>query len=172
MNKEKEEIIEYLMCKFSEWHKEETGKEDDNFHTLKFTTLMYLTIISDINKHSENSLLDDVFTELWAEPYGVVDREVKAYLRASDKLEEGVIKRVNPDAVCNDERVLKSLEKIKKINSKLITYSSWDLMRIVQKTYAWIFYMNKARKKDEYSSLIPKEIIKNEERFYFKTGII
>src|SRR6187402_1784349 len=106
MNKEKEDIVEYLLYKFSEWYTEETGKKDDNFHTLKFLNLFYLTIIADINKHSENSLIDDIFTELWAEPYGVVDREVKAYLRASDNVEYGVMKRINTDAMCKDERVL------------------------------------------------------------------
>ncbi len=169
MRKEKKEVVDYLLYEFVNWFEEESSEEINDISTLKFSQLFFLVCTIGLDKDSKESLIDDLFTELWAEPYGVVDREVKSYIKYCGKINNRTT-TIDDDYTpfCKDRRVKEALRALKKMNKDLITYNSWDLMMIVHSRYSWAQTMYIAKKLGKFSDTIPKDWIKTDYKTYYK----
>lgn len=155
ISEEKKEIVDYLLYEFVRWYEEES-REANDISTLKFSLLFFLVIGA---KEAED-LLDDMFPELWAEPYGIIDKQVKAYVKRCGLINDKTTILEEPLSLRRDRRVLNALRFIKNTNSRLIMLSSWDLMEIVRDRYSWSKTMYEAKKKGEYTGIVPTELIK------------
>ncbi|HNM25789.1 MAG TPA: hypothetical protein PKL15_10175, partial [Saprospiraceae bacterium] len=74
--------FEFVLNELMDWHKELTGNETKNdFSILKSLKLLFFVSAARTNSSNHSVLLEDVFTNYVAMPYGHVESDVYAYLR-------------------------------------------------------------------------------------------
>lgn len=170
INKDKKQAVQYILYKLREWWKEENNNKKDDIGLLKYLLLLYFITVCERKKGNYSLLLDEIFTELYAQPFGSIEIEVKAYIgHYIDRNKDIILSEVTTI----DNKLLKQeidcqISILKSINKKMISYYSYDLIEVVRSHYSWVLYYRKAEEEKTFSKKIQPEIIKNEERRYFK----
>lgn len=164
VNKDKKQATQYILYKLREWWKEENPNKEDDIQILKYTQLLYFIIVCKRQKAKKSILLDKVFTELYAEPYGTVEIEVKRYLHQyTDKKRKIILNEIDyMDNLLIKKEIDYQVDLLKSVNKDMISYLSFDLVELIQTHYSWQACYRIARKKDKYSSKVIAELIKNQ----------
>ncbi len=176
MNQElKLPYLEYFTILLIEWHKDIIGSEKNDLSTLKVLKLLFFTSAVNTTRNSQHSLLDKVFDNFVAMPYGHVESDAYALIRQNNlinvKIDKSSSEIINNDKLSYESLeysglLKKSLADLKEINPNLIKASSFDLVDLSHSWYSWQLYYSKARKADLYSMPIPINEIKGEEKIY------
>lgn len=171
------DAFEYLVFKLLEWNKSlNKGNESNDISVLKALKLLFFVSAVGTTKNSQNTLLDDVFDNIVAMPYGHVESDIYFAIK-NNKLNRISIdntKTIIPPnfdiAEINIDlrtKIDTSLEALKSINLNLIKMNAFDLVELSHSWYSWRYFFAKAKKNDTLREFIPSEIIKAEEKFYF-----
>lgn len=169
---EKKKIaVNYFIKKLLEWGK---YKENNDLSTLKVLKLLFFCSAVDSKKDKNSILLDDVFNNFFAMPYGHVESEVYNFIKRNElvyiinnkkaEIKEGVY--LNFDNLNTEVKSCldSSIESLKKINSNLINMNSFELVELSHNWFSWKYYYGVARDKNSYSEKIPSDIIKSEQK--------
>lgn len=176
-NKLKIEAFEYVLYKLDEWFIEKnTSPAVNDISILKALKLLFFVSAVDSLKDSQNTLLDVVFDNFVAMPYGHVESDVYSNIKNNSHgniiidnktlfiSDASKIQAINTDI---KSKIDNSIIKLKHINSELINMSAFDLVELSHSWYSWRFYFAKAKKNNTNKESIPKEIIKCEEKIFF-----
>ncbi|MCT3949060.1 DUF4065 domain-containing protein [Elizabethkingia anophelis] len=176
-NTDKKIAFEYFVCQLHAWYKEACGDTKDNdLSILKVLKLLFFVSAVGTDKNSQNSLIDDVFDNFCAMPYGHVESDI--YTIAKEKklsyisIDTTKSKIISLDTILKEIgrevkiKIDKSIKLLKEINFDLIKFSSFELVELSHKWYSWVKNYNKAKSSGYYSFKIPKEDIKSEIKIY------
>ena len=170
--------FEYFVYQLNNWYKEVYGNvEENDLSTLKVLKLLFFTTAVGTNKDSENTLLDCVFYNFYAMPYGHVESDIYQSAKSKTSFEnivlgyEGSTIKDSKQIIGNIGEDIKNkidnqISQLKLINLELIKYSSFELVELSHKWYSWVKNYNKAKSEGYYSFKIPKEDIKSEIKIY------
>jgi hypothetical protein len=157
--------FEYFLFRIIKWNQE---VEQDVYQISVTKAVLLLFFTSSCN----NDMLD-IFNNYTAAPYGSLEEDIWKNLRKNKKsffrvvnscfICEGTVDDLKPylnSTYCSiiDE----SIKKLKNLNRKIITYSSWDLMDINKCWYSWA-----KNNKISISAKIPLNEIKEEDKLYY-----
>lgn len=171
---DKNQAFEYYVVKLLEWYNEVApNKEENDLSTLKVLKLLFFGAAISAEEAVGNTLLDKPFNTFYAMPYGHVESEIYDSIRRKEFLNLKINNSsltINPNLVFPDGEIKseidKSIQKLKKANSKLILMTPFELVELSHRWYSWQFYFNKAQKNGSYSELIPSQMIKLEQKFF------
>jgi len=167
---DKIKAFEYLILKLVEWY-----GDNNDMGTLKSLKLLWFVSVVEANKDSKDSLIDKVFDNFHAMPYGHVEKDIYEAIRGKKikniELKSNTANILNKDRILETDKEIrelidKSIEKFKILAPEYINLLSFDLVILSQRWYSWKYYYKKARQKDKFSEKIPNEIIKNEFKYY------
>lgn len=174
-NSNKIEAFEYLVSKFLEWYSESTSKESNDLSILKVLKLTFFTSAVGTNRDSKDTLLDNVFDNYVAMPYGHVESDIYSYIKNKNLINISIDNRKtdlsNIEEINNLDSSLKkqidsSVNLLKSINSDLIKLSSFELVDLSHTWYSWQKYYSIAKEYDRNSEFIPTDVIKSEDKIY------
>ncbi|HTO16615.1 MAG TPA: hypothetical protein VLZ83_12650 [Edaphocola sp.] len=175
MNLLKISAFEYLLFKLVEWNKELTGNDKNDISVLKALKLLFFVSAVGTTKDSESSLLDDLFNDFVAMPYGHVESEIYDFIK-NGSLPNITIN--NTSTIIKDTfnantidktirfRIDEAVNKLKSINIDLIRYSSFDLVDLSHSWYSWQLNYKKAESNGNRSERISISDIKSEDKIY------
>lgn len=172
---EKNQAFEYYVVKLLEWYREATGDvEGNDLSTLKVLKLLFFGSAISSNGNDNTTLLDTTFDNFYAMPYGHVESDIYNSIRRGE-LENLIINNDNSTINLNldfptseiKNKIDNSIERLKDENPNLILMTSFDLVELSHRWYSWQFYFNKAQRNGSYSELIPVEMIKQEQKFFY-----
>lgn len=171
--------FEYAVKRFIEWEQEITFKEENHIGKLKAVKLIFF--LSVVNKYEETTLLDEVFTNFRAQPYGHVEYDIfKAFI---DKAKFSSLTFTDTRCEIHDKnafRILRSslepriaisidkaIEALKKKNRRLITLTPFELVELSRCYYSWAKTYHKAKSENELNATIDKELMKKEDMIFY-----
>lgn len=169
------DAFEYLVYQLQLWHSKESDSNQNDLSVLKVLKLLFFVSAVDTKQDSKNTLLDNVFDNFVAMPYGHVESDVYRHIKQKSHANINInntcsiIKdSFNVENIDADIRssIDNSLIKIKKINPNIIKYSSFDLVDLSHEWYSWQYFYNEAVSEGVFSKAIPVEEIKSEEKIY------
>lgn len=175
MREAKVEAFEYVLYQLNNWYKVAYPKSEDNdISVLKALKLLFFISAVDATKDKEHTLIDDVFTNFVAMPYGHVESDVYSIIKRNllKKIEinnfRTIVKDYNASEVNPDikSKIDNSVLKLQSINFDLIKYSSFDLVDISHAWYSWQYFYNRALSLNIQSHPIDGGYIKAEEKIY------
>ncbi len=167
--------FEYLVFRLLEWQREMKGTDDNDISILKALKLLFFVSAVDTSITEDNTLLDNVFDNFVAMPFGHVESNVYDNIkrgRHRGSLEiNNSFARFYPNFtsdldIADKERIDSSIGKLKLKNENFINLSAFQLVDLSHRWYSWKSYFNKAQLVSSNSIRIPVSIIKNEEKFY------
>lgn len=143
--------FEYTIHLFYKWHKEATGKEENDLGKLKVNKLLYF--LSAV-KNLKSRLLDDLYNNFHGMPYGHIEYDIFKFLNQTKIAQLNYysidIKQTTFNTIIDTEKAKKiklqtsiineinsSLELLKKKNYKIITFAPFDLVDLSQAHYSW-----------------------------------
>ena len=151
-------------------------KGENNIGVLKSLKLLFFTTVIDLN--SDINLLDNVFDNFYAMPYGHIEYDIFNSLKTlNGKLKINEINQYS-NKIYNtdiedlnlDENIIKliddNLNKLINEYPELIYLNSWKLIEINHRYFSWIKTYKEARLKNVYSSPIDNELIKKEQKIF------
>lgn len=180
-NTEKLKYFEYFVHKTYEWY----GKDNQNdLSILKLMKLLFFTTAVNAKKDSENLLLDRVFNNFVAMPFGHVESFIYESIKSNKILEfyelsySKTIRKDNfapylfksyVDGLNNSitEYIDKSIDELKRKNPDLINYSAFDLVELSHQWFSWKSFYNMGAISGLKSTEIDKEIIISEPKHFF-----
>lgn len=175
MNLLKISAFEYLLFKLVEWHKELTGNDENDISVLKALKLLFFVSAVGTTKDSKSTLMDDLFQNFVAMPYGHVESEIYDYIK-NGSLSNITINNsttiIKSSFDINDvdkeirSRIDDALYMLRSINNDLIKYSSFDLVDLSHSWYSWQLNYREARIKGNKSQKIEVLDIMSEEKIY------
>ncbi len=140
----------------------------------KLKLLKLLFFVSAI-KVDERYLLDDVFDNFYAMPYGPVESdiydslsEVPNYTIEKNRIAlktDAVLDYPNDDPICN--RIEKCIDEVYNINPDLFLMATFDLVELSHKAESWKIVFTEAQRVGRCSLHMPNDVIK-ETAVYFK----
>lgn len=169
------QAFEYLVSKFLEWYNESFSNRNNDLSILKVLKLTFFTSAVGTNRDSENTLLDNVFNNYVAMPYGHVESDIYTFIKNKNLININIDNRktdiLNIDEINNLDSSLKkqidhSVTLLKSINSDLIKLSSFELVDLSHTWYSWQKYYSIAKEHDRNSESIPTDVIKSEDKIY------
>ncbi len=176
-NELKIKAFEYVLYKLDEWYKEKnTSSTHNDISVLKGLKLLFFVSAVDSKKDSDETLLDVVFNNFVAMPYGHVESDVYSNIKSNSH--KSIVIDNNKTTISNSTKILEldnniktkidnSINKLKGINADLINMSAFNLVELSHSWYSWKFYFAKAKRNNTNKESIPNEIIKSEEKFFF-----
>lgn len=167
--------FEYLLFKLNEWHKTVTGEDSNDIGVLKSLKLLFF--VSAVNSSVENdkSLIDNLFDNFVAMPYGHVESDVYNDLKNDSHSNINITRYSSSIKESFDKNLLtkelrdsidSSIEKLRQINNNLVACPTFDLVDLSHRWFSWKTYFKMAKENGLYSMAIPGSIIKNEEKFF------
>lgn len=171
INKRKRQAIHYILYKFLEWwEREGNSKTENDISALKFLLLLYQVLVVYNNKNEKYYLMDNIFNNLYAQPYGIIENDVKMYVIKSGLTTKNSAKIIEAPIIDIDlkNHIDNSINELFRLNKNLITYSSFDLVEMSQRTYSWRHTYNLAKKLNTFSKKIDLKILKNEIHLFEK----
>lgn len=175
-NKEiKKNAFEYFLYKVLN---EGNALDTNDFSLLKVMKLLFFTSAVSFYEHKKgDSLLDNVFNNFKALPFGHVETDIYSFLKNKELQNLSVDNKCSTisnkssivDSI-NDELKLKidrSIEILLEINENIFSMSAFDLVELSHKWYSWQHYYSIARDNERYSEDIPLNVIKEEEHFFY-----
>lgn len=172
IDKRKRQAIHYILWKCLEWI-EELGedKEQNDISVLKFLHFVFIISSADSEKDEKSILLEDIFTDFHAQPYGTIERTVKEYLMYKNLISDHRAKVIEKPKVDFDLRldIDFRFECVKRINNNMIKLPAFDLVDKNRKNWCWQITYNKGLKKNTLNEKIPMELIKcNIHQYYYE----
>jgi uncharacterized phage-associated protein len=175
----REKIIafEYVLFKLIDWQREANPDNQNNdISTLKALKLLFFVSAVGTKKDSAETLLDIVFDDFVAMPYGHVESDVYAAIK-SGSLSYSIINNSQTSKIGEpdfrallDANVISKIdtafEELKNKNPKLINMNAFDLVELSHSWYSWKYYFARAKRNHTFSESIPTEIIKAEEKIF------
>ena len=164
----KEEVTKYVLLELHKWYtNSSSNKETNDLSMLKSLKLFFL--LSTVNLDKEDNLLNNVFDNYYAMPFGPVEQDVYNFFKITPEIiDKESLKISNNDEIGKYKNIVDiCIEKLKQINDKIITYSASQLVDLTHKYSSWITNYNKALANNSAKRKIPKEEIIKEEKFYF-----
>lgn len=167
--------FEYFLYQLQIWYKEANGKEPNDLSILKVLKLLFFTASVGTSDGIKDYLLDNVFDNFVAMPYGHVESNMYNYLRERaftniriDSKGSSIL--FKDDILSLDENIKKQIDSklslLKRINFQLIIYSSFELVELSHKWYSWKKNYQKAQQRGSFSFPIEISEIKKEIKFY------
>lgn len=183
MDKEEVKILafEYVLNQLVAWYKDVHERTDDenDISILKALKLLFFISAVSAQENNEESLLDGIFDNFVAMPYGHVESDVYYAIKAKSHANISINNKqtfitTSSDLISNSElhsdykiKIDSSISKLKEINKNLIKMSPFDLVELSHCWYSWKYYFAKARRNNTFSESIPNEIIKLEQKIFF-----
>lgn len=171
------QAFEYLISKLLEWQSSQSNLEKNNdLSILKVLKLTFFVSAVGTKSDTQNSLLDGVFDNYVAMPYGHVESDIYSYIKNNllthyqiNNRETIQKKLYTPETL--DDLFIKieidnAVSLLKKINNNLIKMSSFDLVDLSHTWYSWQKYFSIAQEKGVNSINIPIQEIKSEDKIY------
>lgn len=171
INKRKRQAIHYILYKFLEWwEKNGNNKTENDISTLKFLHLVYQVSVIWGNRNEKYYLIDNVFNNFYAQPYGIIEEDVEKYITSSGLTTAKTAKLIAKPIIDNDLKyhIDNSINELYRINRSLINYSSFDFIEMSQRTYTWGSTYNIAKKLKTFSQKINLTLLKNETHIFEK----
>lgn len=172
----KKGAFEYVQLKLDEWFKENNALSVVNdLSVLKSLKLLFFVSAIDTYKDSTNTLLDQPFNNFVAMPYGHVESDIYNFIKTGDfdniSIDSSSTIFNNRDLIKLLDSDLKdkidvSIEKLKKVNSKIINFTSFELVELSHRWFSWQNNYKKAQTLGSYSHSISIDEIKSEDKFY------
>lgn len=173
------QAFEYLVSKFLEWYEETSSKENEgnDLSILKVLKLTFFASAVGTNSNSENTLLDNVFGNYVAMPYGHVESDIYSFIKSKrliyininnrkTYLDENDISKIGKLDSFIKKLVDSAVSLLKSINKDLIKLSSFELVELSHTWYSWQQYYSIALDNNRNSEPIPNEVIKGEDKIY------
>lgn len=169
----KSNAFEYFVNKLILWQNGQYS-DDNDIGILKALKLLFLASTINATKNSTESLLDGVFDNFYAMPFGHVESDVYNAIKSKNgftNLSITNLKSIISNQNIDIDKVISNkidlaIEKLKEKNNNLINLTSFELVEISHKWYSWKYFFNKARNSNTYSISIPTSFIKEEEKYY------
>lgn len=169
--------FEYVLYQLNNWYKiAYPTSEDNDISILKALKLLFFISAVNSKKDSGETLLDEVFNNFVAMPYGHVESDIYSIIKNKELLttkidnsRTSISEEFDPKSLDQNLRnkIDESIERLKSLNFDLIKYSPFDLVELSHAWYSWKYYFAKARRNHTYSESIPNEIIKSEDKIFF-----
>ncbi len=175
MKELKIQAFEYLVSKLLDWHSEFSSSTKNDLSILKVLKLTFFTSAVGANSNINTSLLDEVFNNYVAMPYGHVESDIYTYIKNNELPNVSINNRqtVLNNRYSSDELNISIKEKIdnsvtllKSINQDLITLSSFELVDLSHAWYSWQKFYSIAKANKRNSEPIPTDEIKKEDKIY------
>lgn len=171
---EKIPYVDFLIRSLLKWHNEFCNKENNDLSTLKVLKLVFFVTAVDTRIDSQDSLLDTVFDNFYAMPYGHVESDVYSIIK--EGLITGIIVNnkkttisgsdyYNLDSIIT-EKIESSINKLKDLNPHLIGLTSFDLVELSHSWYSWQYFYCLAQKQGLNSLAIENSVIKEEDKIF------
>lgn len=174
-DKLKIQAFEYLVSKFLEWHKESSYQGSNDLSILKVLKLTFFASAVGTNRDSKNTLLDNVFNNYVAMPYGHVESDIYSFIKSKQLVNLSINNRKTDLANIENikkldsslrEQIDNSVELLRSINFDLINLSSFELVDLSHTWYSWQKYYSIAKENNKNSESIPTDVIKGEDKIY------
>lgn len=173
---EKNVAFEYYVIKLHKWYSEVCPEATTNdLSVLKILKLLFFGTA--ISSEQSESLLDTVFSNFCAMPFGHVESDIYKLIKLGTNFKHFSLS--NSTLILNQEyidhqligeaykdKIDYAINKLVTTNTNLIKMSSSDLVNLSHEWYSWKFYFSKARRSGLYSAPIPIEIIKKEQKYF------
>ena len=171
---EKIPYVEYFTKLLVEWHQRKSDNEPNDLSILKVLKLLFFASAVNTKSDSENTLLDDVFDNFYAMPYGHVESDVYDIIRSGHlqnvEINNSHSNVLNPEIQLPSEEfkneVKRGILNLEKSNPNIILASSFKLVELSHSWYSWQYNYSLAKKEGLNSRRIPIEQIKQEEKIF------
>ena len=173
--------FEYTISKLLDWYKQLGNDESkNNFSVLKSLKLLFFVSAAKAEPGKKSLLLEDVFTDFYALPYG----HVESVIYDSIKGEGGNLKYFKLSSIglsVNDvgeddsfknldnnikQEIDDSIDYLKSKNKYLVTMFPFDLVNLSHAWYSWQQYYKIAKGSGNSSIHIPPDVIKDENKIF------
>lgn len=179
MNKEDKILaFEYLVTELLRWKGNGIVSNDNDFSILKSLKLLFFVSAVGTNSESSDTLLDKAFGNFCAMTYGHVESDIyEEYKNKEGKFNNIIIDKHS--TTVKDQyfsynltpqiksKIDESITLLRDINKEIVHYKTFKLVDLSHEYFSWIYFYNKARKKNEFSEKIPIDIIKNESKYFY-----
>ena len=180
-SQEKLLYFEYTIKSLMNWYAELGCKEEENnFSVLKSLKLLFFVSAAQAVRSRKSLLLEDVFDEFYALPYGHVESSVYKEIKNQngtlnyykiDNSKVTVLDDADTDifqGLSNEitNEIDASVQFLKQANKFLVKMSPFDLVNLSHAWYSWQKYYKIAKESGSLSSKIPFEIIKSEDKLF------
>ena len=174
IHKQKKEAFEYFLSTLHQWYKERNPNSTANdLSTLKVLKLLFFTCAAGTKTDSKNTLLDKVFNNFTAMPYGPVESDIYSIIKLKEfsniKINTAGSEIINQNNDCldiNRKLIDEQVLLLKSINPNLINYSPFELVELSHKWYSWKKNYNKAKTANVFSKSIDIQEIKDEIKIF------
>jgi uncharacterized phage-associated protein len=174
-----EYVVKELLC----WYAEKKGNANikNDLSILKSLKLLFFVAASDAKPNKHNILLDEVFENFVAMPYGHVESDVYNTIRIkSGVLEYYKLTNQNTTCIANKnigeldliveeeikQAIVNSISQLKLVNPNLILMSAFELVDLSHAWYSWQYNYKIANEINIKSSHINSDIIKSEDKIF------
>lgn len=138
---------------------------------LKLLKLLFFVSAKNVN---EKYLLDDIFDNFYAMPYGPVESDVYDYINDTPNYIIGTNdislrtgKLSYPDLDCDIcARIDNSVIAVNETNPNLFRMDTFDLVELSHKSDSWRIAFAEAQRQGKFSIQMPKEVIKSTTVYY------
>jgi uncharacterized phage-associated protein len=171
---EKIPYVDFVTRSLLKWYKDFCGENNNDLSTLKILKLIFFVTAVDTDSNSQDSLLDTVFDNFYAMPYGHVESDVYSIIK--EKLINGISIN-NKNTTISDSsnyildeflsnKIESSINKLKHLNPHLIELTSFDLVELSHSWYSWQYFYSLAEKRGLNSLEIDNYVIKEEDKIF------
>ncbi len=176
--------FEYVVFRLLEWYSEKCvtgGSCKNDFSILKCLKLLFFVTAANTYKGKRSLLLEEVFSDYYAMPFGHVESAVYEILRNQPELLECYVidnqctTVKDLDSTLNlpkkldselKEEIDSSIRYLKSQNQALVCLSAFDLVDLSHHWYSWQHYYQRARRNSQRSIAIPTDAIKDENKIF------
>lgn len=173
--------FQYLVQQLVKWHKEKTGKDENDLSVMKsFRLLFFVSAMSTKIAEEGKSLLDSPFNNMKAFPFGTNDFDIHQLLFDHDG-ELEYIKLDNKQAIIKKEVPFSEIDvyvrglidisilDLKRENPRLIALRPFDLVDLSRKWFSWqkAFSMMEKEKSTQYFTVNAEDIKNDARRGYY-----
>ncbi|RZK60216.1 MAG: DUF4065 domain-containing protein [Pedobacter sp.] len=180
-SQEKLLYFEYTIKSLINWYAElGCREEENNFSVLKSLKLLFFVSAANSEPSKKSLLLEDVFDEFFALPYGHVESSVYKEIKNQngalnyyhinnskvsllENADLAVFEGLAPE-ITNE--IDASIGYLKEANKFLVKMSPFDLVNLSHAWYSWQKYYKIAKDSGGLSSKIPFSIIKAEDKLF------
>lgn len=182
MQQPKSLYFEYVIKKLLEWYSENGGNQASNdFSILKTLKLLFFVSASNGSKGKRSFLLDEVFNNFTAMPYGHVESDIYQNIRQSSGVlqfytinnsKTVVNPEKNPELIANlieidiKNEIDSSINTLKQNNFRLVSMPPFDLVNLSHAWYSWQHFYSLAERSHSRSHNIPADYIKQEDKIF------
>lgn len=148
----------------------------DNIDKCRLNKLKLLKLLFFVSakKVDEKYLLDDIFDNFYAMPYGPVESDVYNHINDTPNyvigtnaisLRKGQFRNLNLDKeICI--RIDNSIMAVHEVNPSLFNMETFDLVELSHKSDSWRIAFAEAQRQGKFSIQMPKEVIKSTTVYY------